>query len=81
MATTVDISDFEDSDNKQYAIWRKLHKIKLKDISNYAGVSVSTLSRFENNLKSMPDVYVKKYDEFIRNFELRRFINKNEKAE
>lgn len=49
-------------------ILRRSKKIKLREIADYLHCSVSLISRWENGKRHMNDERVKKYEEFIKNY-------------
>lgn len=51
-----------------YYLMRRTKKIKLKQIADYIGCSIAHLSKFENNLVNMSDDKVRKYQEYIENY-------------
>lgn len=58
---------YEFTDKEVYKILRKRKKITLEQLSNYLDISISTISRYENDIKSMTQEQVKKYIEYIEN--------------
>jgi len=68
----VEISIEELTERQKYQLWRKVNNVLLKDISDYTGISHSSISRWENGKRDLPDWFQKKYDEFIREFERNR---------
>ncbi|ERM91927.1 XRE family transcriptional regulator [Caldanaerobacter subterraneus subsp. yonseiensis KB-1] len=52
----------------KYFLMRKQKKIKLREIAEYIGCSISLLSMFENNQIDMPTEKIQKYIEFIQNY-------------
>lgn len=51
-------------------VMRKRKKIKLKDLSAHMGISISLLSRFENNLYHFTERNQKMYEDYIINKKL-----------
>lgn len=66
----IDISDV--SARQKYAIWRKLHNISLEKVSQAIGVSISTISRWENGKREFPEHILVKYNEYIDSIEKRQ---------
>jgi len=56
-------------EREQFQVWRKRHRIRLIDVSEYCGCCVSTLSQFENSQTNLSDKLLAKYIEFINQFE------------
>ncbi|MEK5232044.1 helix-turn-helix transcriptional regulator [Lysinibacillus sp. FSL K6-0232] len=51
-------------------VMRKRKKIKLKDLSAHMGISISLLSRYENNLYNFTKRNQKMYEDYIINKKL-----------
>ncbi|MFM9533729.1 helix-turn-helix transcriptional regulator [Lysinibacillus sp. IITD104] len=51
-------------------VMRKRKKIKLKDLSAHMGISISLLSRYENNLYHFTERNQKMYEDYIINKKL-----------
>ena len=54
---------------EDYKIWRKKHNIRLWDVAQYINLSESSISRWENNMRDIPDWKVELYDKFIQEHE------------
>ena len=54
---------------EDYKIWRKKHNIRLWDVAQYINLSESSISRWENNMRDLPDCKVELYDIFIQEHE------------
>jgi len=61
---------------QDYKIWRKKHNIRLWDVSKYINLSESSISRWENNMRDLPDWKIELYDKFIKEYEMRK-VNAN----
>lgn len=68
----IKISIEELTERQKYQLWRKINKIKLVTVSEAIGMSVSSLSRWENGLRDLDDSIIKKYDFFISAFEQKK---------
>ena len=55
-------------DKVKYFLMRRQKKIRLKEIAEYIGCSVSLLSIYENNQIDMDSDKERKYIEFIQNY-------------
>lgn len=53
------------TDKEEYKIIRKRNKITLKDVADYIGSDISTISRWENNKRYMSNEQVQRYVNFI----------------
>lgn len=54
---------------EQFMLWRKRKRIRLEDIATYCNCSISTISRWENGIKALPNVILAKYKEYINKFD------------
>ena len=54
---------------QDYKVWRKKHNIRLWDVSKYINLSEGTISRWENNMRDIPEWKVELYDKFIQEYE------------
>lgn len=55
----------------KYFLMRKQKKIRLKEIAEYIGCSISLLSMYENNQLDIDPEKERKYVEFITNYKAR----------
>lgn len=58
-------------DKMKYFLMRKQKKIRLKEIADYIGCSISLLSMYENNQLDIDTEKERKYIEFITNYRKR----------
>lgn len=60
---------------EQYTMFRRRNKVKLKDVANYIGCSISLLSRWEREEFNMSKDKVILYQKFIKEFNKSRKEN------
>lgn len=65
---------------EDYKIWRKKHNIRLWDVAKYINLSESSISRWENNMRDIPDWKIELYDKFIREYEMKKSTNTTTKV-
>lgn len=53
-----------------YYLLRRQKKIRLRQLAQYCTCSISQLSRYENNLIQLDSQKVKRYQEFITNYQV-----------
>lgn len=53
---------------EQYTIFRRRNKVRLIDVAEYIGCSVSLLSKWERELVNISDEKVDLYNKFIETF-------------
>lgn len=56
------------NDKDYCTLMRRKYNIKLKEIADYIGCSISTLSRWERGLIETSDFNIKRYLQFIREY-------------
>jgi len=61
---------------EDYKIWRKRNNVRLWDVSKYINLSESSISRWENNMRDIPEWKIELYDKFIKEYEMRK-VNAN----
>ena len=54
---------------QDYKNWRKRNNVRLWDVAKYINLSESTISRWENDMRDIPDWKVELYDRFIKEYE------------
>lgn len=59
---------YEVEEREFYRVWRKRNNVKLKDVSALLNLSISTISRFENNEREITADQVNKYNYFIKTY-------------
>lgn len=59
---------YEVEEKEFYRVWRKRNKVTLKKISEYVGLSISTISRWENDKREITSEQVAKYNYFIKTY-------------
>jgi transcriptional regulator with XRE-family HTH domain len=64
------IKMYKVKEREYYAVARKRHKITLKQIAKFIGVSDATVCRYENNKQELSPIQIKKYIYFIVNYEV-----------
>ena len=53
---------------EEYYMMRRKKKIRLHEMTNYVGCTVSMLSKYETDKAIMSDFKIEKYKEFIANY-------------
>lgn len=56
---------FEVNQREFYSIWRKRNKVKLEEVANYIGCSLSLISKWELGHCNMSKKKLDKYNQFI----------------
>ncbi|WP_136479296.1 helix-turn-helix domain-containing protein [Acetivibrio thermocellus] len=54
---------------QDYKNWRKRNNVRLWDVSKYINLSEGTISRWENDMRDIPDWKIELYDRFIQEYE------------
>ena len=63
---------------EEYTLWRRRNRVRLVDIAEYCGISISYISMWENGKRYIEPSIIKKYDEYITEFEKGRVYATNE---
>ncbi len=56
---------------EDYRVKRKMQNIKLREVAEYVGCSISLISKHECGKANMDDIKVIKYKKFINNYQKR----------
>lgn len=59
---------------EQYTIFRRRNKVRLIDVAEYIGCSISLLSKWERELVNISDDKVNLYNKFIKTFSFNESI-------
>lgn len=65
-------------EREEYTLWRRRNRVRLVDIAEYCGVSIPLISMWENGKVGISQETLKKYDEYIAEFEKGRVYATNE---
>jgi transcriptional regulator with XRE-family HTH domain len=63
---------------EEYTLWRRRNRVRLIDVAEYCGVSISLISLWENGKQGISPETLKNYDEYIAEFEKGRVYATNE---
>lgn len=63
---------YEVNQPEYYSVWRKRHHVTQLQIAKYIGCSGALVSYWERGQKELPGEMIKKYDQYIINFDDRR---------
>ena len=56
---------------EEYTLWRRRNRVRLIDVAEYCGVSISLISLWENGKQGISPETLKNYDKYVAEFEKR----------
>ena len=65
-------------EREKYTLWRRRNRVRLCDVAHYCGVSIPLISMWENGKQNISTKVLKKYDQYIAEFENGKIYATNE---